>query len=46
VDVASYSQSEPFTTLDGSQIREWAGKVSMPQTRTRALPSERVSERP
>jgi mannose-6-phosphate isomerase-like protein (cupin superfamily) len=30
VDVSSYAQIEPFTTLDGSQIREWAGPVSIP----------------
>ncbi len=30
MDVRSYAQIEPFTTLDGSQIREWAGPVSMP----------------
>lgn len=30
VDVSSYAQIEPFTTLDGSEIREWAGPVSMP----------------
>jgi len=30
VDVTSYGQIEPFTTLDGSQIREWAGPVSIP----------------
>src|SRR3979409_17299 len=28
--VRSYAQTEPFVTLDGSQIREWAGKVAMP----------------
>jgi mannose-6-phosphate isomerase-like protein (cupin superfamily) len=28
--VRSYDQIEPFTTLDGSQIREWAGRVSAP----------------
>ena len=28
--VTSYEQIEPFTTLDGSQIREWAGRVSAP----------------
>ena len=26
----SYEQIEPFVTLDGSQIREWAGKVALP----------------
>jgi mannose-6-phosphate isomerase-like protein (cupin superfamily) len=30
MDVTSYEQIEPFTTLDGSQIREWAGPVSAP----------------
>ncbi len=28
--VRSYAQIEPFVTLDGSQIREWAGRVSAP----------------
>jgi mannose-6-phosphate isomerase-like protein (cupin superfamily) len=28
--VTSYGQIEPFTTIDGSQIREWAGSVSAP----------------
>ena len=28
--VRSYSQIEPFITLDGSEIREWAGPVSAP----------------
>jgi mannose-6-phosphate isomerase-like protein (cupin superfamily) len=28
--VTSYGQIEPFTTMDGSQIREWAGRVSAP----------------
>ncbi len=28
--IRSYAQIEPFTTLDGSQIREWAGRVSAP----------------
>jgi oxalate decarboxylase/phosphoglucose isomerase-like protein (cupin superfamily) len=30
VHVRRYSEIEPFQTLDGSQIREWAGKVAMP----------------
>jgi mannose-6-phosphate isomerase-like protein (cupin superfamily) len=30
MDIRGYSQTEPFTTLDGSQIREWAGRVSLP----------------
>jgi mannose-6-phosphate isomerase-like protein (cupin superfamily) len=30
VNVLSYAQIEPFRTLDGSEIREWAGKVAMP----------------
>lgn len=30
MDVLGYSQIESFTTLDGSQIREWAGRVSLP----------------
>ncbi len=28
--VRSYDQIEPFVTLDGSEIREWAGRVSAP----------------
>jgi mannose-6-phosphate isomerase-like protein (cupin superfamily) len=28
--VITYETIEPFQTLDGSQIREWAGKVAMP----------------
>src|SRR5271154_1501620 len=28
--VRSYAQLEAFTTLDGSEIREWAGPVSAP----------------
>ena len=28
--VRSYSELEPFQTLDGSEIREWAGPVSAP----------------
>jgi mannose-6-phosphate isomerase-like protein (cupin superfamily) len=28
--VTSYESIEPFTTLDGSEIREWAGAVSAP----------------
>lgn len=28
--VTSYVQIEPFVTLDGSEIREWAGPVSAP----------------
>lgn len=28
--VSSYRQIEPFITLDGSEIREWAGRVSAP----------------
>jgi mannose-6-phosphate isomerase-like protein (cupin superfamily) len=30
IHVRSYGQIEAFTTLDGSQIREWAGRVSAP----------------
>jgi mannose-6-phosphate isomerase-like protein (cupin superfamily) len=30
VHVVSHADLEAFTTLDGSQIREWAGPVSMP----------------
>jgi mannose-6-phosphate isomerase-like protein (cupin superfamily) len=28
--VRSYEEIEPFVTLDGSEIREWAGRVSAP----------------
>jgi len=28
--VTSHSEIEPFVTLDGSEIREWAGPVSAP----------------
>lgn len=28
--VSSYAEIQPFTTLDGSEIREWAGRVSAP----------------
>lgn len=28
--VRSYAALKPFTTLDGSEIREWAGRVSAP----------------
>jgi mannose-6-phosphate isomerase-like protein (cupin superfamily) len=28
--VRSYAELEPFITLDGSEIREWAGRVSAP----------------
>ena len=28
--VRSYGEIEPFVTLDGSEIREWAGRVSAP----------------
>jgi mannose-6-phosphate isomerase-like protein (cupin superfamily) len=30
VHVRSYAQIEAFVTLDGSEIREWAGPVSAP----------------
>src|SRR3954469_13168186 len=30
MDVTAYADIEPFTTLDGSEIREWAGAVSAP----------------
>ncbi len=30
MDVRSYGEIEAFQTLDGSQIREWAGRVSLP----------------
>lgn len=28
--VRAYADIEPFVTLDGSEIREWAGRVSAP----------------
>jgi mannose-6-phosphate isomerase-like protein (cupin superfamily) len=28
--IRSYGQIEPFVTLDGSEIREWAGRLSAP----------------
>jgi mannose-6-phosphate isomerase-like protein (cupin superfamily) len=30
MDVRTRDEIEPFTTLDGSEIREWAGPVSAP----------------
>jgi mannose-6-phosphate isomerase-like protein (cupin superfamily) len=30
MQVRGRSEIEPFVTLDGSEIREWAGRVSMP----------------
>jgi mannose-6-phosphate isomerase-like protein (cupin superfamily) len=30
MEVRSYDELKPFTTLDGSEIREWAGKLAMP----------------
>src|SRR3954452_5150895 len=30
MDVTAYADIAPFTTLDGSEIREWAGPVSAP----------------
>jgi mannose-6-phosphate isomerase-like protein (cupin superfamily) len=30
MDVTAYDDIAPFTTLDGSEIREWAGPVSAP----------------
>jgi mannose-6-phosphate isomerase-like protein (cupin superfamily) len=30
MEVRSYSEIKPFKTLDGSEIREWAGPVSAP----------------
>jgi mannose-6-phosphate isomerase-like protein (cupin superfamily) len=30
MDVTAYAEIEPFTTKDGSEIREWAGPVSAP----------------
>jgi mannose-6-phosphate isomerase-like protein (cupin superfamily) len=28
--VRGYGEIDPFVTLDGSEIREWAGRVSLP----------------
>lgn len=30
MELTRYSEIEPFRTLDGSEIREWAGPVSAP----------------
>ena len=30
MDISSYEHIQPFTTLDGSEIREWAGPKSIP----------------
>ena len=30
MDIAHYDEIEPFTTKDGSEIREWAGRVAAP----------------
>jgi mannose-6-phosphate isomerase-like protein (cupin superfamily) len=30
MDVTSYDDIEPFTTKDGSEIREWAGRAAAP----------------
>jgi mannose-6-phosphate isomerase-like protein (cupin superfamily) len=30
VEVLGIGATEPFVTLDGSEIREWAGRVSLP----------------
>jgi mannose-6-phosphate isomerase-like protein (cupin superfamily) len=30
MEIRSYEEIEPFATLDGSEIREWAGRVSAP----------------
>jgi mannose-6-phosphate isomerase-like protein (cupin superfamily) len=30
MQVSSYAEIDPFVTLDGSEIREWAGRVSLP----------------
>jgi len=30
VHVSAYDDIEPFVTLDGSEIREWAGRLSAP----------------
>jgi mannose-6-phosphate isomerase-like protein (cupin superfamily) len=30
MEIRSYEEIPPFTTLDGSEIREWAGAVSAP----------------
>ncbi len=35
MDVTSYEQIEPFTTLDGSEIREWAGPAGAPSAPAR-----------
>jgi mannose-6-phosphate isomerase-like protein (cupin superfamily) len=32
IHVRSHAEIEPFITLDGSEIREWAGRVSAPAT--------------
>ena len=30
MDITSYDDIEPFTTKDGSEIREWAGRAAAP----------------
>jgi mannose-6-phosphate isomerase-like protein (cupin superfamily) len=30
MDIAHYDEIEPFVTKDGSEIREWAGRVAAP----------------
>jgi mannose-6-phosphate isomerase-like protein (cupin superfamily) len=39
--ITSYDQIEPFRTLDGSEIREWAGAVSAP-ARNQSLAEARI----
>jgi mannose-6-phosphate isomerase-like protein (cupin superfamily) len=39
--VTSYADIEPFRTLDGSEIREWAGRVSAP-ARNQSLAEARI----
>ncbi len=39
--VTSYAAIEAFTTLDGSEIREWAGRVSAP-ARNQSLAEARI----
>lgn len=39
--LSSYDELEPFITLDGSEIREWAGRVSAP-ARNQSLAEARI----
>jgi mannose-6-phosphate isomerase-like protein (cupin superfamily) len=41
VHVTSYGAIAPFQTLDGSEIREWAGRVSAP-ARNQSLAEARI----